>query len=125
MFEVGDIANDAYVQLLQRRLTELEKYSDEWVRVFKEIQQLQDASLEGQLKVIEAYEAGRQFQLGFDQLAQQRALYGQLTPASSGGATTTIIHSTSWSPSFTANGSDAQQAMDTSSQKLRDFAVSR
>jgi hypothetical protein len=126
MFEVGAIGTDAYIDLLQKRLAALQMYSDEWVRVFKEIEHLQGDALDLELKLIAAYDAGRQFQIGFDAAAQQRALYGSLTPVASGVSNvTTVSYGPSWSPSFTAVGKDAQQALDLSSQKLRDFAVSR
>lgn len=72
-FEFHVMSKDRYLEILRQRLVGLEEYSDAWVAVMRQIQEVQGEALDAQLEVIKAYEAGRQFQLGFDQLAGQRA----------------------------------------------------
>lgn len=119
MFEVGDISNDRYLEILKERLAGLEMYSDAWMAVWRDIKQLEGDTLDSELKIIEAVEKQRQFDKAFYETYSQR----QMTPASSYGSTTIYNTSKTWSPNFVNNGgSSTDQWATTSSQKLRDFA---
>lgn len=123
MFAVGDLGKDRYLEILQDRLAGLEKYSDEWMAVWREIQQIQGDALDMQLKVIEAYDAGRQFQLGFDQLADQRATYGSLTPVSAAATSTTVSYGSTYNVNQTIATSNPYAAATTANEQMRNYAA--
>lgn len=123
MFKVGDLSTDAYVQILERRLAALQKYSDEWVDVYEKIIDLENKTLDSELKIIEAYEAGRHFQLGFDQLASQRETYAALTPGGAGGSTTMTTYGASYSPTFQIATANPYAAATTANEQLRNYAA--
>lgn len=121
MYKVGDLSTDQYDLILHRRLASLEKYSDAWTQTWEQIQQIEGDALDAQLKLIEAFDAGLQFQKALDASRQQ---YQYMTSGSSGGSSTVIYSGATWNPTFNAYGPDAQTALDTNSQKLRDYAAS-
>lgn len=123
-FEFHVMSKDRYLEILQQRLNGLEEYSDAWVAVMRKIQEVKDETLEAQLDVIRAYDEGRQFQLGFYQLAGMRAVTNAaLVPAMS--SSSSVVNNTrTFAPVLNAYGSDAMQATATNNQKLRDLAAS-
>lgn len=118
MYRFDAMSKDRYLQILEERLAGLEKYSDAWAKVMDQIRAVREEALDMELKVIEAYEAGRMFQQSWDALASQRTLY----PATVSGSGSSTYSSTTWAPTFNAYGSDSQQALATQNQKLRDLA---
>lgn len=124
MFRLGDMSKDRYLEILKARLVGLEKYGAEYTRLVEQIHQLEGDALDAELRIIQAVEKQRQFDMAFYGLASQRLLSDSyMTPAMTGGSTTVYNSSQNWSPTFIANGSDATAASATNNQKLRDFAA--
>jgi hypothetical protein len=131
MYELEVISKDKYLKILEDRLKGLEKYSDAWMAVYRQIQELEGKALESQLKMMEAFDRGREWQRKWMELADQRALSKSwelalnataMTPAGSAGSSS-VDNSRSYSPQFTVMTSDPAKAAALTNQKMRDGAL--
>lgn len=116
-YKRGVISKERYLEILEERLRGLKAFTNEWMAVITQIDELLGRTLEAELKLIETYEAGRMYERSWQELANQRAM----SPAPV--TNTTITTTKNWNPTFVANGATAEQALATQSQKLRDLAL--
>jgi TP901 family phage tail tape measure protein len=129
-YELGVISKDKYLKILEDRLKGLEKYSNAWMAVYRQIQELEGKALESQLKMMEAFDRGREWQRAWEATADQRALSAtwemalnaQAVPIGSVGSSS-VDNSRSYSPQFTVMTSDPAKAAALTNQKMRDGAL--
>jgi hypothetical protein len=96
MYELDVISKDKYLKILEDRLKGLEKYSDAWMSVLRQIEEVEGKALDSQLRMMQQFDAGRKWERDWLALADQRALSKSwelalnataMTPAVSAGAT--------------------------------------
>jgi hypothetical protein len=73
-YQMEVISKDRYLAILEDRLKGLEEYSDAWMAVMRKIQEVEGDALEAQMRIMQAYDAGRKFERDWLELADQRAL---------------------------------------------------
>lgn len=74
MYETGAISKDAYLGLLKERLAGLQQYSDEWMAVWREIQQIEGEISQSFFDIMDAVEEERQYWQRFIAEQDQRDL---------------------------------------------------
>ena len=125
--ELGERSNADYLKQLEERLKHLKKYSDEYMAVWREINQLKEETSQAELDIIAAVDKQRRFDQAFYAAADQRQLtavrdvgidYRQLAAAVGSGG-----RSTTYSPNFNIHSTDPVKSMETANQKMRDYAA--
>jgi TP901 family phage tail tape measure protein len=124
MHEAGYLSNDEYRKILEERLASLVEFSDEWMAVWRQINQIQDNAVDELVRSIELWDEKNRERDAFMEAAEQRRLTemreAQQPAMVMAGSTTTNFNS-----QFNVTAPSPERAAETVSQQMRDDAYLR